>query len=125
MLLNLFTVALGAFLGGGLRYLLSIIFAMQFPLSTLLSNVLSGFLGGLIIGIDKDTMIFSPSTKLFLTTGFLGGLSTLSGFSLETLKMFENNKYFTGSMNIFLNLGCTVLFLILGLITARLFTKVI
>lgn len=113
--MNFLVVGLGACLGGMLRYLFLSLFTTEFPFSTLLSNVLAGFLMGFAIGIARSSGGISQNMRLFITTGFLGGLSTFSGLSLDTVVMFEQQKYVLGSFNILVNVSLSLFFLIIGL----------
>jgi CrcB protein len=87
-----------------------------FPLGTLLANVIAGVAIGFIIGLD----ISQAKAKLFLTTGLLGGLSTFSAFSLETVTLFSEGKYFLGTLNVLLNLVLSLLGVVLGMFLAKL-----
>lgn len=122
--MNFLSVGAGGFLGACLRYFLSrrLSFLADFPFGTLLSNVLAAFLIGLIIGFERRSGAIDPNTKLFLTTGLLGGLSTFSTFSLETVSYLETGKYVLAAGNIFLNVGLCLLFVFAGLWAAKLFT---
>ena len=83
-------VCLGSALGGGARYLLSLgalrIMGPAFPYGTLAVNVLGSFLIGLVMHIGLETTLLSPTARIFLTTGVLGGLTTYSTFNYETLQ---------------------------------------
>lgn len=119
-------VGIGGFIGCCLRFGISKLMlpiSLKFPLSTLLANIIAGFLVGVISQIEKDFSIISPRTKLFLTTGMLGGLSTFSAFSIETINLFSENKYFFGSLNIILNLVFSFLGVIAGIIVVKYFFK--
>lgn len=116
-------VGIGGFLGSCLRYLLNITFknlAIAFPMGTLLSNVMAGLLIGFIIGMERQTGLISPQMKLFLTTGLLGGLSTFSTFSLETVELFSSDKYLTCALNISLNLLLSIFGVVIGMAAAKL-----
>ncbi|MFA9397194.1 MAG: fluoride efflux transporter CrcB [Clostridiaceae bacterium] len=117
-------VGLGGFIGASLRYIISNIInkgSFTLPLGTLLVNILGGFFIGAIITLSLNSTIISTNLKLFLTTGLLGGLTTFSTFSLETLGLFENKLYFLGILNINLNLLLSLLGVYLGKILIKLF----
>ena len=119
---ELLAVGIGGFLGSCLRYGLSKwtgSFFVTFPLGTLLSNVIAGFFIGFIIGLEQQSVRISKNTKLFLSTGLLGGLSTFSTFSIETVELFRSEKYLLSAGNIALNLGLSLFGTILGLIAAK------
>lgn len=86
----------GAFLGACLRYLLGIWLNPVFPsipFGTLAANLLGGLLMGLVLGAFVQFQSFSPATRLFVTTGFLGGLTTFSTFSGETVTLLLRGQY--------------------------------
>jgi len=116
-------VGLGGFIGACTRYLLSSVLTAalpHFPYGTLLSNVIAGFLIGFIIGLERQAPSLSEHAKLFLTTGLMGGLSTFSAFSLETVAMIEKGSYVLAGANILLNVGLGLLCAFAGLMAAKL-----
>ena len=84
---------LWVFLGGGLgsmaRYGMSVLtatmFGIQFLLGTLVVNTLGSFMMGLIVEYFAAKGGLPEQGKLFLTTGFLGGFTTFSAFSMEVV----------------------------------------
>jgi len=94
-----------------------------FPFGTLLSNVSAGFFIGLIIGADMMTNAVSPKMKLFFVTGLLGGLSTFSAFSLETVSLFTAGRYMACGLNICLNLCFSILGVAIGLYITKVFLE--
>ncbi|MEA5534633.1 fluoride efflux transporter CrcB [Crocosphaera sp. XPORK-15E] len=88
------------FLGGGLgscsRYLISTIINEQletmFPWGTLTVNVIGCLIIGVVIGLIERFTIH-PYLGLFLATGFCGGFTTFSSFSLENNLLLRNNEY--------------------------------
>lgn len=105
---KLFYVGIGGFIGASLRYIISInsskLFGTQLPYGTLIVNVLGGILIGLIMELGLTTDLISPNLRLFLTTGIMGGLTTFSTFSYETISLFNDGSYMLGTLNICLNL---------------------
>lgn len=92
---NILLVGLGGFAGSVCRYLISVYsmktFASALPIGTLFVN-----LGGsLLIGLLAGAMIKSEysSLQLLLLTGFCGGFTTFSTFSIEGMKLLENARY--------------------------------
>lgn len=91
-------VFLGAGIGGVLRHLINSLFFhffnTEFPLATLAINVLGSCLMGLFIGwfAYRATGV-DQSVRLFLTTGLLGGFTTFSAFSLESLLLIERGLW--------------------------------
>ncbi len=84
--------ALGAWLRWGLGMLLNPVFP-TLPLGTLAANLLGGFLMGLAMGVLSRYEALPPETRLFITTGFLGGLTTFSTFSGETATLIAREQY--------------------------------
>ncbi|MFC2760108.1 fluoride efflux transporter FluC [Hallella multisaccharivorax] len=89
-------VGFGSFLGGGSRFLFSklagVLFISTFPLGTFFVNLLGCFLIGFFSGLSSVRLALSPQTKLFLTTGFCGGLTTFSTFMNESLSLAKNSN---------------------------------
>lgn len=91
-------VGAGAALGGILRYLL-VVFAVArggagvSPLATFLINVTGSFLIGIVIEASAARPEMSPLVRLFLATGVLGGYTTFSTFSFETLALASSGRW--------------------------------
>ena len=115
---KLLYVGIGGFIGASLRYSISInatkLFGTKFPYGTLIVNVLGGILIGLIMEISFTTNLISPNLRLFLTTGIMGGLTTFSTFSYETINLISEGSYILGSINICLNLFLSLLGVVIG-----------
>lgn len=93
-------VAFGGALGAVLRYLVSLFsFRIDFPFATFCVNVFGAFLIGFITSFALD-----KSQNLFLKTGFCGGLTTFSTFSLEVISFFNKGKIFLAFSYCFLSL---------------------
>lgn len=92
----LLAVGLGAAFGAWLRWLLGLMMNPLFPtlpLGTLAANLLGGFLMGLALGAFAHYQSLSPEWRLFITTGFLGGLTTFSTFSAEAVTLLLRQQY--------------------------------
>ncbi|MDM8534825.1 fluoride efflux transporter CrcB [Clostridiaceae bacterium HSG29] len=116
--MRLIAVGCGGFIGASLRYLISgwglKLFGGAFPYGTLLVNILGGFLIGFIMKGSMGTFTITPTMRIFLTTGLMGGLTTFSTFSYETIGMLEESNYLLGSLNVFLNLSFSLIGVYLG-----------
>ena len=91
-----FAVGIGAFAGAVLRWLFGLWFNPLFPtlpLGTLAANLLGGFIIGAALGAFGQFQSLSPELRLFVTTGFLGGLTTFSTFSAETVTLMLRQQY--------------------------------
>ena len=85
--------ALGAWLRWGLSLLLNPVFP-TLPLGTLAANLLGGFLMGMAMQLLIEHALLAPELRLAITTGFLGGLTTFSTFSAETVTLLLRAEYF-------------------------------
>jgi CrcB protein len=90
-------VFLGAGIGGALRHAVNLgsarLFGDGFPWGTLIVNVLGSFLMGLLAGYFAFRPGIGQQTRLFLTTGILGGFTTFSAFSLDAVLLVERQAY--------------------------------
>jgi len=118
-------VGIGGFIGASMRYLISMqsskLLNSNIPVGTLIANVLGGFLIGVIMEISMSTDLISPNLKLFLTTGIMGGLTTFSTFSYETICLLGDGKYLLGIGNIILNLSLSLGGVVLGAYICKMF----
>lgn len=122
-MLKFLVVMLGCALGGAFRYLISTYMNkfLDFPIGTLSVNIIGCFLIGLIATFLTEKMENpSPYISLFLTVGFLGGLTTFSSFSNETLYLLRTGDYLFGVLNVVLNTFGGLLAVLLGMIIIRL-----
>ena len=109
--MRLFWICLGGAFGTGARYLLSgwtlKAFGPAFPYGTLAVNVIGSFLlaGLMYIGVEAGMM--PPALRLALTTGVMGGFTTYSTFSYETMKYLQDGVWELAILNVLLTvLGC-------------------
>jgi len=90
---------LAIFFGAGLGALLRAAFNFLtvgavsiIPLGTLLSNMVGGYLIGIAIAFFGNNPNLSPEWRLFVITGFLGGLTTFSSFSAEVVTLMQRGE---------------------------------
>jgi fluoride exporter len=92
----LLAIGTGSFIGGTFRYLLSQLiqskFMSTFPFGTLFVNLLGCFLIGIIFGLSEKGTV-NMEWRLFLATGLLGGFTTFSAFSNESVAMLRDGQF--------------------------------
>ncbi len=124
-MIKLLYVGIGGFIGACLRYGISLnaskIFGTQWPYGTLIVNVMGGIFIGLLMELSVTTELISPEMKLLLITGLLGGLTTFSTFSYETVTLFYSGSYILGIANAMLNLLLGFGGVVLGKTVAHIF----
>lgn len=110
---NYLIVSLGAAIGGAIRYwgtgFVYKFLPVTFPYGTLFVNVLGSFIIGIVMYYLDTNKIISQEMRLFLTTGFCGGLTTFSTFSYETINYLKTRDYLVAGSNIVLNVVLTLL----------------
>ena len=92
MMASVVSICTGASLGALLRWLLAGRFNAVFPalpLGTLAANLVGGYLIGVAVALFAALPDLSPQTRLFVVTGFLGGLTTFSTFSAEVVTQLQ------------------------------------
>jgi CrcB protein len=94
-------------------------FGGGFPSGTLAVNVVGAFCIGLIMEFCLRSTLISPSLRIGLTIGFLGGLTTFSTFSYETFRLLEDGELVIALANVLLSVTVCLVFTWLGIITAK------
>lgn len=122
MISSVSLVALGGAIGAALRYLTGIgvvrlIGHQDFPVAIITVNVIGSFLMGVFVvaAAERGLTHFSP----FVMTGLLGGFTTFSAFSLETVNLMERGDFGQATLYVGLSVGLSVGALMLGLMAAR------
>jgi len=89
------------------------------PFGTLAVNVVGSFLLGFLMTFGLRSTLLSADLRLALGVGFLGGFTTFSTFSYETVKLLEEGSIWQAGANILLNLLLCLLAVLLGVWLAR------
>jgi CrcB protein len=105
---DLLFVFLGGGVGASIRWALQHV--ITFPVAVLLVNCVGSF----FIGYILQKFPASHEMKMLIVTGFLGGLTTFSGFSMDVLKFFQTGELFKAMAYIFASLFCGILLCYLG-----------
>ena len=122
---RLLLIAVGGAIGTVTRYLVAVAAAQwlgaSFPYGTLLVNMTGAFLIGLVQALAADTALLSESTRLFLTTGMMGGLTTYSAFSYETVWLMQQHQWHAAWLNVVVTTAVCLALCFLGLGAGRAF----
>ncbi|TVQ57822.1 MAG: fluoride efflux transporter CrcB [Rhodobacteraceae bacterium] len=110
-------VAVGGAIGAALRYATTAAalrwLGPAFPYGTLAVNVVGSLLMGVIVAALVERAPASPKLALFVTTGFCGGFTTFSAFSLDTLYLIERGE--AGKVALYMGGSVALSILALGL----------
>ena len=121
MISSVLQVALGGAIGASARYLTGIgilkLVGHGFPVAIIAVNVIGSFLMGLFVvaAAHRGLTHLSP----FVMTGLLGGFTTFSAFSLETVTLFERGQIGQAALYVALSVGLSIAGLVMGLWVAR------
>jgi CrcB protein len=89
------------------------------PYGTLLVNVAGSFLLAFLMSFGLRSTLLSPEIRIGLSVGFMGGFTTFSTFSYETLRLLEDGSFWQAGINIVLNVVLCLLFALVGVYVAR------
>jgi len=120
--LSFIAIGVGAALGAWLRWVLGIFLNPLFPtvpLGTLAANLLGGYLVGVAVTVFHINLELSPELRLFLITGFLGGLTTFSTFSAEVVALIQRAEYLWAVGAASVHLGGSLIMTLLGIWTIQ------
>lgn len=122
-MLQLAYIGLFGALGCLARYLVSgwtyQLIGRALPFGTLAVNVLGSFLLGLLMEGSLRSTLLSPEVRMGIATGFMGGFTTFSTFSYETVRLLEEGSLLQAGANILLNVLICLICAALGIYLAR------
>jgi CrcB protein len=122
-MLQLLLVAVGGAIGSVLRYCVGVwalrIAGPAFPWGTLAVNVVGCFLIGLLAELITRRYGGSVELRLLLITGFLGGFTTFSAFSLDTIALFERGATMAGITYVVASVAVSLIAVFAGLAVVR------
>ncbi len=128
-MLEYFWICLGGAAGTGARYWLSTFIALRFgqtfPLGTLVINIIVSFVIGFfatLTGPDGRWMV-NPQFRQFFMIGIIGGFTTFSSFSLQTLNLAQDGEWLWACLNIIASVVLCLLSVWLGSALAMTISK--
>src|SRR3977135_2034061 len=110
--------ALGAWLGWGLGAAMNAM-VPALPMGTLAANLIGGYLVGVAVAIFEQSGGLAPEMRLFVITGFLGGLTTYSTFSAESVSLLTAGRYGWALAHTVAHLLGSISMTILGIASVR------
>ncbi|WP_375450434.1 fluoride efflux transporter CrcB [uncultured Devosia sp.] len=111
---------IGAMARYGFSLLVGKLWLASFPLATLLINVIGSLAMGLLVGwLAKAMPNWAAEGRLFLAVGVLGGFTTFSSFSLDTITLIERGEAWQAGLYVVLSVVISVPALYLGLLVTR------
>ena len=113
---------LGAAMRHGINLLSARLVGTAFPYNTVFENITGSTVMGLLVGYFAFRGGISQHWQLFLTTGILGGYTTFSAFSLDTILLFERGQPGLAVLNMAASLAFAVGGLYAGLALVRQFS---
>lgn len=122
--LSLLAIFFGAGIGALLRAgfnVLTVSAGSVIPLGTLLANLLGAYLVGIAVAFFGSNPNASSEWKLFVITGFLGGLTTFSSFSAEVVSLMQRGEFTWAIGTALLHLVGSLLLTFLGILTFQSF----
>jgi len=118
-------VGIGAALGAWLRWVLGIAFnptLPTLPLGTLAANLVGGYVIGISVEYLSRHTGLPPEVRLFMITGFLGGLTTFSTFSAEATALLQAGQIGWAALHTIAHLVGSIALTFLGIYTVRVFS---
>ncbi len=118
-------IGIGAACGAWLRWLLGNFLNHlhgMIPLGTLAANLVGGYFIGIASAFFNGHPQISPEWKLFIITGFMGGLTTFSTFSSETVLLLQRGEYIWMAVQLLLHVAGAILLCLMGIATYKLFS---
>ncbi len=97
-------ICLSGAVGTGARFVLASgvagMLGTEFPYGTLVVNVVGSFLIGAVMYVSTATELITPTLRLMLSTGFLGGFTTYSAFNYETMVFVQSRMWGRAAANV-------------------------
>src|SRR5574343_32189 len=123
MLSSVLAISVGAGLGALLRWQLGLKLNTLFPTlppGTLVANIVGGYMIGLAVAYVASASDIAPEWRLFIITGFCGGLTTFSTFSAEVVSLLQQGRFGWATASVAVHVSCSLIATIAGLWTMQL-----
>ena len=112
--------AIGAMARYGFASFVGRLWPMSFPLATLLINIIGSVAMGLLVGLMARFLPpWQEDARLFIAVGILGGFTTFSAFSLDTIVLIERGEWLSAGAYVLLSVVLCLIGLYLGLLVTR------
>ena len=119
-MMSIIAIISGASIGALLRWFLGLKLNSLYPaipIGTLSANIIGGYLIGIAIAFFSMNSSISSEWKLFIITGFLGGLTTFSTFSAEIVTALQEGRVLNAATGTLLHVGGSLIMTFLGIAT--------
>ncbi|MCY4449578.1 MAG: CrcB family protein [Chloroflexi bacterium] len=121
---DLLLVGMGGFIGAASRYgvilgVSRVLGQPSFPWGVLAVNVLGSLLIGVLAGLVETRQLFGPGARLFLFVGVLGGFTTFSAITNDTLTLLRSAAYLSAAANVLLTVALGLAAVAIGYAAAR------
>jgi CrcB protein len=125
---KLLLAGLGGFIGSALRYAAGVgtsrlTALLSFPVATLLVNVVGSLLIGAFLAFTLTRDTLTDETRVFVVVGILGGFTTFSSFSMDTLLLWREAGAGRAATNVLLNVSLCLLAVWIGNTLGRVFAR--
>ena len=120
--MNWLAVGVGAACGAWLRWILGNLLNnvhAHIPLGTLTANLAGGYLIGIASAFFSSHSGISPEWRLLIVTGFMGGVTTFSTFSSETVMLLQRGEYMWAGVQLLVHVAGAVLLCLAGFATYK------
>jgi CrcB protein len=123
-MINVLLVGAGGFIGAVTRYGVTlgvdrILQQPSFPWGVLLANVAGSLIIGVLAGVGESRHVFSNEARLFLFIGLLGGFTTFSAITSDTLALVRASAYLNALGNVALSFGLGMAAVTVGYVVAK------
>ncbi|MBI5534758.1 MAG: fluoride efflux transporter CrcB [Deltaproteobacteria bacterium] len=120
---TLVLISIAGGVGSAARYLVSLgavrYLGQGFPYGTLIVNVLGSFVIAIVMHLGLRSDVLSPTARITLATGLMGGFTTYSAFNYETLDLVSRGSFRLAATNVLVTLVACIAAGLVGLGAAR------